>query len=377
MIDYRRELDRILSDHLDVEKLDKPVSPSGVVLYGAGEMGRMALDLMMANGIRPLYIVDNHAIGEITGIQIIRPRSISKSDTKNKTFVVCVVTSPLQPIFELLHELGCVDVRHFYAYSQVAFPQLMTNGWTVPSPTASDMAGIVRVLLALEHDEQSVADYLRLLWWRLRQVDYVYPNHPVLYKNKYFSAPCFPELGENEVYVDGGAHTGTTITSFIAAVSGKYSHIHAFEPDEANLKVLDETLPLDHEGITVHKHALYDSKRSVEFIGNLGYASKTMAGGSTTVNAITLDGVEGIKPTIIKLHLEGDELRALIGARNTISKFRPVLMVLADHDVTGLYDIADYLCELENYRLYFCQHDHCGNTSIFYAVPFERLRHTL
>jgi FkbM family methyltransferase len=374
MMDYRGELERILTYPVGDGKFDEPVSPSGIVLYGAGKMGAMALDLMLASGIRPEYIVDKRATGEMDGVKIVPPGSIPDGDKINKTFVVCVVTSPLQPILDLLRELGCVDVRHFYAYSQAAFPQIMPNGWAVLFPGESDIAGISRVLLALEHDDRSVADYLRSLWWRLRRVDLVYPRYPVLYTDKYFKAPSFPALGENEVYVDGGAHFGATINDFVAAVSGRYSHIHAFEPDDGNLKVLYENLPPDRERITIHKDALYNCSRPVAFRGDLGYASRTMESGNIIVNAVTLDSVIDIRPTIIKLHLEGDEMRALNGAKVTISKCRPVLMVLADHGIEGLYGIPDYLCELDNYKLYFNLHDHCGNTSIFYAFPSERLK---
>lgn len=374
MISYKAELEKIFSYPVNIENLYKPLSKYDVVLYGAGKMGKMAVDLMRSAGIRPKYIVDKNAKGYIDGVKIVSPENIPDQDKKSMAFVICIVTLPVQPIIGFLSGLGCVDVRHFYAYSEIAFPQIMPNGWEMTALNGADRAEIEHVLQVLEHDEQSITDYLRLLWWRLRRVDRVYPGYTVLSERKYFKAPSFPELRDNEVYVDGGAHFGFTVKDFISAVSCKYEHIYAFEPDSGNLAILYENLIADLKKITVYKEALSDSNQTVKFRDNLGYASSTNEAGKIDVNAVTLDSITEIKPTIIKLHIEGDELRALTGAQNLISKYRPILMVLADHGKDGLYRIPKYLYSLDNYKLYFNLHDYCGNTSIFYAYPGERVK---
>lgn len=373
MTDWKTELQKILACPAS-RAVEAPLSSAGIVLYGAGKMGGMALDLMRAAGKKPDYIVDRAATGELDGVKILPPELIPEKDRREKTFVVCVVTAPLGPIADFLRALGCSDVRHFYDYSEAVFPGIMPNGWALAEPAPVDLAGIARVLGRLEHDERSVGDYLRLLWWRLRRVDLVFPDQPVLYAAKYFKAPHFPALLADEVYVDGGAHVGLTINYFLEAAGGKYARIHAFEPDEANLEALRAGLPAGDGRITVHSLALYDGGGQVRFRNGLGYASRTEEGGTLTVTAAALDTLPEIRPSVIKLHLEGDELRALQGARRTIESCRPILMVLADHGPDGLYRIPDFLAGLESYKLYFGQHDHCGNTSIFYAYPLERLK---
>jgi len=374
MIEHRSELEKILACTVSAAEFEASPPAAGIVLYGAGKMGKMALDLMRAAGIHPDYIVDRTATEELEGIKIFHPALISEKDKLSKVFVVCVVTAPLAPILDFLRSLGCVNVRHFYSYSEAAFPSLMPNGWAVPEPGEAELSGITRVLQALQHDERSVADYLRLLWWRLRRIDVVYPGMPVLYAGKYFRAPGFPALRADEVYLDGGAHFGVTINDFIKATAGSYAHIHAFEPDEKNLAVLAASLPADRGRIIIHKMALSDGNGPMKFRAGLGYASRTEEGGETLVNARTLDSLPQVRPSVIKLHIEGDELRALKGAAGSISKQRPILMVLVDHSNDGLYRIPDFLAGLKNYKLYFGLHDHCGNTSIYYAYPAERLK---
>lgn len=373
MINYESELKKILDYPVNPEDFTQSVAGSGVVLYGAGKMGKMAVDLMRSVGIRPKYIVDRNATGDIDGINIIAPYNISDQDKKSATFAICIVTAPVQPIIKFLHGLGCVDVIPFYTYSEIAFPHIMPNGWEMSILDKADLTEVEQVLKALEHDEQSVVDYLRMLWWRLRRVDMTYPGFSVLAEQKYFKAPTFPALGMNEEYVDGGAHFGTVIHDFLRAAPNGYRQIHAFEPDLVNVKLLFKNLPEDQARITVYDEALSDSIETVRFNNGLGYASRRNEHGALEVKTTTLDSIQQLAPTIIKLHIEGDELRALNGAKGVICKYRPILMILADHSSDGLYRIPKYLYELNDYRLYFNLHDYCGNTSIFYAYPNERL----
>lgn len=46
------------------------------------------------------------------------------------------------------------------------------------------------------------------------------------------------KLSTDEVFVDCGAFTGDSISSFIDAVKGKYKSVLAFEPDTKNYKIL-------------------------------------------------------------------------------------------------------------------------------------------
>ncbi|MGB7510554.1 MAG: FkbM family methyltransferase [Pelodictyon phaeoclathratiforme] len=373
MINYKSELKKIIDYPVTPNDLSRSVADSGVALYGAGKMGKMAVDLMRSAGIKPKYIIDRNVTGDIDGIDIIPPHSIPAPDKQSATFAICIVTAPVQPIINFLLGLGCIDVRPFYAYSEKAFPHIMPNGWEMSTLDKADLTEVEQVLQALAHDEQSVIDYLRMLWWRLRRVDMTYPGYAVLAEQKYFKAPSFPDVGMKEVYVDGGAHFGTIIQDFLSVASSGYRQIHAFEPDLANLKVLHNNLPEDQDRITVYEEALSDCIGMVRFNDGLGYASSRNESGAQKVKTTTLDSIQQLAPTIIKLHIEGDELKALNGARLVILNYRPILMVLADHSRDGLYRIPKFLYELNNYRLYFNLHDYCGNTSIFYAYPNERL----
>jgi len=373
MLNWQIELDKLFSYSSPKINPFRSTDDAGIVLYGAGAMGEMALDLLETISIRPEYFVDKNLQGDIRGIAIISPENISPDDLKAKIFIICIVTVPIDPIVDYLHSLGCRDVRHFYDYSEIALKDKISNGWALFSPSNQDKQAIANVLKKLEHDSYSIAHYLQFLWWRLRRKEHIYQGYSVLSAKKYFKAPCIPKLQENEIFLDAGAHFGTTIEKFIETTHGYFGSIWAYEPDQYNFERLKKALinnRYSHK-IYVYTYALSNKSTMKKFINKLGFASHIDENGECEVPSYTIDSLH-LTPTIIKLHLEGHELKALEGAKDTISKSRPIIMALADHNEDGLYKIANFLTHLDSYTLYFYLHDYCGNSAIFYAIPNER-----
>lgn len=374
MINLQTELTKIFESKKPELSPFRPFSEKGIVLYGAGDMGKMAIDLMKTINKSPLYVIDKNKSGDIDSVKILSPENIPSQDLKEVSFVVCIAKTNIQPIYDYLEELGCSDIRHFYDYSEVELKDLMPNGWAKFELNEEDKDGIQKVLNALAQDETSVAHYLQFLWWRLRREEVIFPEHPVLSEKKYFGISSLPDLSENEVFVDGGAHFGGTIEAFVGATNGKFKHIYAFEPDLENQKKIKKIVAKEIlDKTTLFEEALYDECGTINFRNGLGYASKINKNGNKKVKTISLDSIKSIRPTIIKLHIEGDEFKALQGARETIKLNRPIIMILADHSENGLYKMAEVLTQQKNYQLYFNLHDYCGNTAVFYAIPRERL----
>lgn len=359
------ELDKIFNSNFLQPNPLRQISSKGFVLYGAGEMCKMAMDFIEHTNKLPLYIVDQLITGSIKGIKIIKPDEIPKEDKKFLTFFVCIATLPLNDLYKQLNQLGCVDIRHFYDLSEYLFPRMMSNGWIAKNVAKNDL---VSILYLLEHDNYSVAHYLQFLWWRLKRKEKIDVNYPVLSNKKFFNAPCIPELNHNEKFLDGGSHQGQTILSFLEKTVSKYTTIWAFEPDTKNLAILRKRI---NQNIKIYDKALWNKCGKLFFQDNFCYASKVSQNGKLEINSISIDSL-GIDPSIIKLHVEGSEYEVLQGAYETIEKNRPIIMVLADHSQDGMCNIPNYLAKFESYNIYFYLHDFCGNSAVYYAIPKER-----
>ncbi|WNL33049.1 FkbM family methyltransferase [Arcobacter cryaerophilus gv. pseudocryaerophilus] len=362
---WQLELNKILNSNFLEPNPLRQISLNGFVLYGAGAMGKMAMDFLECINKLPLYIVDQQITGYIKGIKIIKPQEIPNKDKTILTFFVCIATLPLNYLYKQLNRLGCVDVRHFYDLSEHLFPQMMSNGWIAKDIQKNELTYI---LYLLEHDNYSVAHYLQFLWWRLKRKEKIDINYPVLSNKKFFNAPCLPILENNEKFLDGGAHHGKTILSFLEKTDFKYDMIWAFEPDTNNLKILRESI---NNNIEVYDKALWYTCDRLCFQDNFCYASKLSEDGNFEINSVSIDSLQ-INPTVIKLHVEGSEYEVLIGAYETIKRSRPIIMVLADHSQDGMFNIPHYLAQFESYNIYFYLHDFCGNSAVYYAIPKER-----
>ena len=336
-----------------------------IALYGAGSMGQMALDCMRKADMQPEYFVDAYSGDqEIYGVPVLPPEQISERDKEEVLFVVCIATLPYVPLNTFLTDLGCTKVCHFYDLSESAFPQIMPNGWMLDSV---DSEFLERVYAALAHDDLSVAHFLQFLWWRIARIEKINDLFPVLSGRKYFKAPCIPPASGSEYLVDCGVHSGQTIEAFKEYAGDHFTGIYGFEPDPRMFAIAQERHATS--AITIEPLAVSDSVRDSAFRGGLDFASTLAVDGNLIVKTVTLDAIQNVKPTFIKLHVEGEELAALRGGRTLIEQYRPVLMVLADHSPDGMAGIPEFLMALEGYRLYFYLHDYCGNSAIFYAVP--------
>jgi hypothetical protein len=90
------------------------------------------------------------------------------------------------------------------------------------------------------------------------------------------------------------------------------------------------------------------------------------------VTVRSLDAL-GLAPTFVKLHLEGAELAALKGARETLLACRPMIAATVYHNDDGIWKTALWLMEtLPGYRFLFRIHSWCGTGAVIYAIPQER-----
>jgi FkbM family methyltransferase len=361
---YNTDLEKIFNENCLFPSVDDILSQK-IILYGAGSLGTMAIDLMNKKELSlPSYIVDKSKNGSIGAVKVIKPDEISPGDKEEALFLICVSTLPYNDIEAFLKVLGCKHLMHFYTWAYLIMPELFGDGWFKPSLSTDEKESIEKVCESLSHDECSLAHYFQFLWWRLRLKEVKYKNYPVLSGKKYFKSPILPLLGEHETLLDGGVHLGQTIESFIEKINNKYEKIYAFEPDKTNLQTTKEKF--QDRRIVYSGNALYKKSTTLAFRDGLGSASKIDDNG-LKVQAVMIDDLN-IKPTIIKLHIEGSELEVLEGAKKTIEKCHPILMVLADHCEDGLYKIPQFIYNLPEYKLYFNLHDYCGNTAVFYGI---------
>lgn len=213
----------------------------------------------------------------------------------------------------------------------------------------------------------------------------------------------FFELGDKEVLVDGGAFDGDSIEQFLRATGGRFDHVYAFEPSPETAascrarvaRLQSEFLPDLSGRIDVIERGLWDKEATLLFNPTQYgpketalYANAPLAGhviesgmtqhlyrpedesdGSFSIHTTSIDAVCEKPPTLIKLEVEGSELKALQGARNTIAQHRPRLAVSMYHKPEDFIELLTFVRDSgQGYRMSLLQHNpHVPDATVCYC----------
>jgi FkbM family methyltransferase len=351
-----------------------------LALYGAGNLGRLARDYLKAIGRDFVMAIDLNADqlkadAGWSDTPLLHPDAVADTAITEARLAVCVVTSPYVPLERSLSARGFKDIVPFFDLAE-SFRHLhpLSNGWFAPPLTARDQANTATVLARWD-DDISRAHHLQFLAWRRLREEWTFETAPAPDSGRYFIPEVTAVLHGAEVFIDAGAHHGSVIEAFIQQTKGAFRQIVAVEPDASNRARLKENLRrwlADHRRVTVCDCALAQDEREAPFHDGLDYASQLSGTGRTRLTTHPLDAL-GLSPTFIKLHLEGGELVALKGARQTLLAHRPIIAATVYHNADGIWETPRWLMDtLPDYRFLFRAHAWCGNGAVAYAIPRER-----
>lgn len=178
-----------------------------------------------------------------------------------------------------------------------------------------------------------------------------------------------------DVAIDCGSCWGDTALYF--AYKGA-SKVYAFEFIPSNLHVLDRNCALNPEfckKLHVIQHPVWsESGVDLSFadygpasrVGEMGkYPSKTT---TLSIDDLVQDQIGG-KVDFIKMDIEGAEVPALNGARNTIVKYKPKLAISVYHRPDDMITIPRLIKEMRNdYKFYLDYYTIVGDEIVLYAV---------
>ncbi len=178
---------------------------------------------------------------------------------------------------------------------------------------------------------------------------------------------------KDEVFVNAGAFQGETDIDFVKWANGSYKKIYSFEPMKNDAEIC-------------RKQYIENNISNIELLckgtwSETGYMSFTEGAsqgridenGDNRIETIKIDdavaNLEGGRVTFIKMDIEGAELKALQGARETIQKDKPRMAICIYHKPEDLYEIPGYLLSLvPEYRFKVRQYTSMNWETVLYAV---------
>ena len=198
-------------------------------------------------------------------------------------------------------------------------------------------------------DEKSKKDYIDILNFKVSgKVDYLlnsFCDKESIYRN-------ILKLNDSESIVDLGAYDGDTIREFTAYTKGKYNKIIALEPDAKSYKKLIKNTA-EMKNLETYNMGAWNEKDTLIFAKEQSRNSHISASG-VPVKVTDIDSLIDCPVTMIKMDIEGSEMKALGGAKRIIKTYLPKLYVCAYHRNEDLFALGKKILSLnDKYKLYF------------------------
>ncbi len=174
-------------------------------------------------------------------------------------------------------------------------------------------------------------------------------------------------LSETEHYLDLGAYRGDTVDELLSYTSGKYSNIIALEPDRRTFRKLCEHIE-GMQNVFAYQKAVSSFSGNVKFNSAAGRQSSISSVGTDT-ETVTVDELCADKDvTYIKMDVEGAEIDAIIGAKNTLAEKKPKLNIALYHKFTDLFEIPLLIKSINpDYKFFIRRHPYipCWDMNLY------------
>ena len=199
-----------------------------------------------------------------------------------------------------------------------------------------------------------------------------------------------PALARGGLFLDVGANMG----SWCGPASRVFAEVHAFEPIPPLASALRRAVPVnvtvhelalsDHEGtgrfaVPIYEGRAVTTRASLERDANVGFEDEAVH----EVRLARLDSLALVDVDAVKIDVEGHEAAVLAGARETIDRERPTLIVeieerhhpgQSESIIEGLVSKGYWCCYLRDERIERFRPGSIGELQPLDALPLPGRR---
>jgi len=348
-----------------VDAEEKLNNAKEIIVFGAGISGkRVKAYLERAMNLRVHYFVDNDPEKWDKSIEDVLILSPSRLLSLYSTFVnplICIASYWAKDIAYKLRDMGFKD----YINLTYWFEERHHHDRKMLTSHLDELEGVYNLL----DDDLSKKTFLSVIEYR-KSLD------PICLRVSEYDQYCHPSIdfAGCKVLFDVGAWIGDTAIKF-AKLIDQNGKVVAFEPTPHSMADLcknihdegleNKVIPVaagisDRNGYAWIQLAQHSGSNSISSTDSL------------LVNITTIDDFcNEVKmvPNLIKMDIEGGEMAALRGAKNTIVKYGPRLQVCIYHRCEDLWEIPLFLKELRpDYKLYLGHHTQSFDETVLYAM---------
>lgn len=326
------------------------------VIYGTGQNARKVFDYLKSSQITVIAFCDSSSQDndkKFLGLPIVSPQT-----AVSKNCLILIASTWYFEIEKTLSKLGCKD---FINVSLLAIAR--------KPPVVDIKEKLTWLSSLLDVDSKIVLQRICCALTTSEKIHIETSNYPQ-YRHPSIVLP--PSAG----VIDGGACRGEIFATFEGELVGKT--FVCFEPEQENYNYIRDKFSSHDFGTSVYvvANGLWNIETVLHFMDNTesgaNYNCSIDSNGTAKIKTATIDGYlekNQLKIDFIKLDIEGAELEALEGARETIIKSKPSLAICTYHYIDDLWLLAEYIHELNsNYKFHLGHHENSWFETVLYAV---------
>lgn len=361
----RQELDNVLTSRF---KNNFELNNYTVVIWGGGNTTLLYQKCFERENIIPDYYADNNIDKNVLmdwrgekKLIINADKLLELNKDKNiKPIIVFICSANLKVVQEIKKQLNGINIEN-YTIDEYIF-------W-------KNRKKLLTVYDILE-DDLSKKVYSNVILSRVLNCEI---DEEIVNLNSYFYIKEFSKINKNQVFCDLGAYTGDTVEKYIISHSGAFKKIYAFEPDKSNYNCMKQRLErlkkewIIDEGQIELVNAGIDSIDTAMVIksntNGLGASFHKYDIQSDKISVFKMDTFfKDKRVDFIKADIESYEYDMLLGAKQLINKYNPLLAICIYHNASDIYDIPLLIRKINpKYRLKVMQHSYEYLETVLYA----------
>lgn len=355
--DLIQKIETLSSRYIYASDLEKGSFPfDEVLIFGASKRGRLMKEFFEENQISVRAFIDNQSIKHATLFCNLQTHELSDALRQYPETPIFIASAHYNTIASQLISHG---VSTFYAMPMSSFYYypLLLKKYAKPIETVYNML----------HDDISKNIFASIIKSYLTGDDGYLQLSPY---GQYFHPQVSPQDGD--IIIDGGAYTGDTANAFMAHAQCR--HIISFEPSSNSFNALLENTSNSSSQVTCINKGLWSKSTTLSFaqFEDSPVGNHIAEYGETNIQTTSIDQIVSElylpKIDLIKLDIEGGEMEALIGAQQSIKKFRPKLQISLYHNMNDLWELPLFINKLRlNYKFFIGHHSHDAHETIFYC----------
>ena len=173
--------------------------------------------------------------------------------------------------------------------------------------------------------------------------------------------------------VDAGAYDGDSCLKLSNAFP-QLNNVFLFEPNQSNSQKIYHNLRNFKGSFVIYNYGLSNINElkeiSIEGVSSSVFNIDSKSTSRNIIKLVKLDDIMHDKIDFLKMDIEGSEFNALKGSINTLKKFHPILAINVDHRICDIWQIIDFINELDlKYRFYMRHYLH-RHTALYGTILY-------